>query len=108
MKHLARAILQMVIQNVPENNREYAKAMLAELEEMNGWTALVWAGGGIQLLAHTQRAAIKKMTSFWLGITGVYLTLNFGLALSLFVAALEVIAFMVLRRTSIFACQRTA
>lgn len=107
MKKLARAILRTAIPYLPENHREYAKAMLAELEEMNGWTALVWASGGIQLWLHTQRGAIMKMAAFWLGITGLYVTLNFGLALSMFGATFDVIAFMALRRTSIFACRRT-
>jgi hypothetical protein len=111
MKRIARAILRailhVIIHNLPENRREYAKAMLAELEEMNGWTALVWASGGIQLWLHTQQGVIMKMAAFWLGITGLYVTLNFGLALSMFTAAFDVIAFVALRRTSIFACRRT-
>ena len=104
---ISRAILKTVTQYLPETHRKYAKAMLAELEEINDWTALVWASGVIQLWLHTQQGAIMKMAAFWLGITGLYVTLNFGLALSMFAAAFDVIAFVTLRRTSIFACQRT-
>jgi hypothetical protein len=107
-KTISRAILRTLIQYLPENHREYAKAMLAELEEMNGWTTLVWASGGLQFWAYTQRGAIMKMAAFWLGITGLYVTLNFGLALSMFAAAFDVIAFMALRRTLIFACRKPA
>ena len=63
MKKLARAMLQTVIQHLPENRREYAKAMLSELEETNGWTALEWASGGIQLWLHAQRGEIMKMAA---------------------------------------------
>ena len=107
MKNLARAILQAVIQHMPENRNEYAKAMLAELEEIDGLQALIWASGGIQLWVYMQQGAIMKMAAFWLGITGLYITLNFGLALSMLTAAFDVIVFMALRRTSILACRKT-
>jgi hypothetical protein len=112
MKRIARAILRailhVIIHNLPENRREYAKAMLAELEEMNGWTALAWATGGIQLWLHTQQGVIMKMAAFWLGITGLYVTLNFGFAMSIFMATFDMIAFIALRRSSVFACRKPA
>ena len=107
MKSLARVILRATIDDLPISQREYGLAMLAELEEMNDWTALAWAIGGIQLWLRTQQGAIMKMAAFWVGITGLYLALNFGLALSMVAAGLEVLVFMALRRSSIFARRRT-
>lgn len=106
MKHLARTILQTIINNLPENRQEYAKAMLAELEELEGWKALVWATGGIPLWL--EQGAIMKLVAFWLGITGLYIALKFSLHTSIFMATFEVIAFVALRRSSIFACRKPA
>ncbi len=105
---ISRAILKTISQHLPEKHRKYANAMLAELEEINGCTALVWASGGIQLWFDLRRGVIMKMAAFWLGITGLYVALNFSFAMSMFMATFDILAFMALRRTSIFACRRTA
>jgi hypothetical protein len=108
MKKLAREILRTIVNDLPIQQREYGQAMLAELEEINDWTALAWAIGGIQLWLHTQQGAIMKMAAFWLGITGLYTTLNFSFAMSMFMATFDLIAFIVLRRFSIFTCRKPA
>jgi hypothetical protein len=71
MKKLARAILQIIINDLPIQQREYGQAMLAELEETNGLQALVWASGGIQLWMQTRGGEIMKNATFWFGLIAV-------------------------------------
>jgi hypothetical protein len=102
MKKLARAILQLIINDLPIQQREYGQAMLAELEETNGLQALVWASGGIQLWAQTRGGEIMKNAAFWFGLVaigilagGLYVTK--GLIWAVPVVAVGVIAFAALR-----------
>jgi hypothetical protein len=102
MKKLARAILRAIINDLPNQQREYGQAMLAELEETNGLQALVWASGGIQLWAHTRGGAIMKNAAFWFGLVaigilagGLYVTQ--GLYWAIPVVVIGVILFAALR-----------
>jgi hypothetical protein len=102
MKKLARAILRAIINDLPNQQREYGQAMLAELEETNGLQALVWANGGIQLWAHTRGGAIMKNAAFWFGLVaigilagGLYVTR--GLYWAIPVVVIGVIAFAAFR-----------
>ena len=102
MKRMARAILQAIVNDLPIQQREYAKAMLAELEETDGLQALVWASGGIQLWAQTRGGAIMKNAAFWFGLVaigilagGLYVTK--GLYWAIPVVVIGVIAFAAFR-----------
>jgi hypothetical protein len=102
MKQLARAILRAIINDLPNQQREYGQAMLVELEETNGLQALVWASGGIQLWAQTRGGAIMKNAAFWFGLVaigilagGLYVTR--GLYWAVPVVAVGVIAFAAFR-----------
>jgi hypothetical protein len=102
MKKLARAILQIIINDLPIQQREYGQAMLAELEETNGLQALVWASGGIQLWMQTRGGEIMKNAAFWFGLVaigilagGLYVTR--GLYWAIPVVVIGVIAFTAFR-----------
>jgi hypothetical protein len=102
MKKLARAILRVIINDLPIPQREYGQAMLAELEETSGLQALVWASGGIQLWAHTRGGEIMKNAAFWFGLVavgilagGLYVTRGLNWAVP--VVAIGVIAFSAFR-----------
>jgi hypothetical protein len=102
MKQIARVILRAIINDLPIQQREYGQAMLAELEETNGWQTLVWASGGIQLWAHTRGGTIMKNAAFWIGLVaigilagGLYVTR--GLSWAIPVVAIGVIAFAAFR-----------
>jgi hypothetical protein len=102
MKKLARAILRAIINDLPNHQREYGQAMLAELEETNGLQALVWASGGIQLWAQTRGGEIMKNAAFWFGLVavgilagGLYVTQ--GLIWAVPVVIIGVIAFAAFR-----------
>ena len=71
MKNLARSILRAIINDLPNQQREYGQAMLAELEETDGLQALVWASGGIQLWVQTRGGAIMKNAAFWFGLVAI-------------------------------------
>lgn len=56
----ARALLRWALRIAPANSREWAEAMLAELDYVEGdWAALWWALGGVTVLA--QRAGSMWM-----------------------------------------------
>jgi hypothetical protein len=102
MKRIARGILRAIINDLPNRQREYGQAMLAELEETDGLQALVWASGGIQLWAHTRGGEIMKNAAFWFGLVaigilagGLYVTR--GLIWAVPVVAVGVIAFAAFR-----------
>jgi hypothetical protein len=109
MKKLARAILQIIINDLPIQQREYGQAMLAELEETNGLQALVWASGGIQLWMQTRGKDTMKNTAFWIGLVavgmlagGLYVARGFGLIWAVPIAAIAVIAFSAFRPRDAF------
>jgi hypothetical protein len=102
MKKLAQAILRVLINDLPNQQREYGQAMLVELEETNGLQALVWASGGIQLWMQTRGGEIMKNAAFWFGLVaigilagGLYVTK--GLIWAVPVVAIGVIAFAAFR-----------
>ena len=102
MKNFARAILRGIINDLPNQQREYGQAMLAELEETDGLQALVWASGGIQLWIQTRGGAIMKNAAFWFGLVaigilagGLYVTK--GLIWAVPVVVIGVIAFAAFR-----------
>jgi hypothetical protein len=101
---IARAILQAIVNDLPVPQREYGRAMLAELEETKGLQALVWASGGIQLWIETRGKEIMKNAVFWIGLVaigllagGLYVARGFGLIWAAPVVAIGVIAFSVFR-----------
>jgi hypothetical protein len=102
MKKIARAILQAIVNDLPVPQREYGRAMLAELEQTDGLQALEWASGGIQLWMETRGKDNMKDTAFWVGLVaigilagGLYVTK--GLIWAVPVVAVGVIAFAAFR-----------
>jgi hypothetical protein len=101
---IARAILQAIVNDLPFPQREYGRAMLAELEQADGLQALEWASGGIQLWMETRGKDTMKNTAFWIGLVaigmlagGLYVARGFGLIWAAPVAAIAVIAFSAFR-----------
>jgi hypothetical protein len=101
---IARAILQAIVNDLPIPQREYGRAMLAEIDQIDGLQALEWASGGIQLWIETRGKDTMKNTAFWIGLVaigilagGLYVARGFGLIWAAPVAAIAVIALSAFR-----------
>jgi hypothetical protein len=99
---IARAILQAIVNDLPIPQREYGRAMLAELEQTDGLQSLEWASGGIQLWIETRGNQIMKNAAFWIGLVatcvlagGLYVTR--GLIWAVPVAAIGIICLSAFR-----------
>lgn len=71
MKKLARVILKNAVSHFPKTQLELGQGMLAELEEMQGIEALVWAFGGLEMLVKLHGGTIMKNVFVAIGMMSV-------------------------------------
>lgn len=102
MKKLARIILENTVSHFPKTHLEIGRGMLAELEEMQGIEALIWALGGLEMLIKLHGGTIMKNILVAIGMLSIiaissYIYISGQFVASVILLGLSVIALVAIQ-----------